>query len=141
MEIPRTAREGVRRALTPRGGCAIFGPGCAHISSGPAGRWDPPHHRAAPPLQGGLPVGVGNRALAAMAAAIPALPRGRGLGASGAAHLAARLLSSPPNSQQPAEDAVEEGAELTTPPTGTTATPPQPVVDATTRQQPASLQV
>lgn len=76
-----------------------------------------------------------------MAAAIPALPRGRGLGASGAAHLAARLLSSPPNSQQPAEDAVEEGAELTTPPTGTTATPPQPVVDATTRQQPASLQV
>jgi hypothetical protein len=81
----------------------------------------------------GLPAGIGNRALAAAAATAPVLPRGRGLGPGGAARLAARMLTSPPNSPQPAEDAVEEGAELTTPPTVTTPTPTQPVVDATTR--------
>jgi hypothetical protein len=88
-------------------------------------------------LAGGLPASVGNRALAAMAATRPALPRGRGLLPGGALH----LLTSPPNSDQPAEEAVDEGAELTTPAAGATVTPPQPVVDATTRQQPASLQV
>jgi hypothetical protein len=96
--------------------------------------------RSAAPV-GGLPAGVGNRAVAALAARTPTLPPGRGLESGGVARLAARLLTSPPNSDQPAQDAVEEGAELTTPPTGVTPAPPQPVVDATTRQQPASLQV
>lgn len=84
---------------------------------------------------------VGNRTLAALAATSPRLPRGRGLAGSGAARLAATLLTSPPNSDHPAEDEVRDDAELTTPP-GTTATaPPRPVIDATTRQQPAGLQV
>lgn len=88
-----------------------------------------------------LPAGVGNRAMATLAASSPALPPGRGLGPNGPARLAAHLLTSPPNSDTPADDAVEEGAELTTPTTGTTATPAQPVVDASTRQQPASLRI
>jgi hypothetical protein len=79
--------------------------------------------------------------MAALAATSPQLPRGRGLGPAGASRLAARLLTSPPNSDTPAQDAAEDLAELTTPTTASTTTPAQPVVDASTRQQPATLRI
>jgi hypothetical protein len=108
---------------------------------GPGAAQEQQQPRRAGASAAGLPAGLGNRAMAALAATSPQLPRGRGLGAGGAARVAARLLTSPPNSDTPAQDALEEGAELTTPTAGSTTTPTQPVVDATTRQQPAGLQI
>jgi hypothetical protein len=94
------------------------------------------------PSQRALPTAAGNRAISAIAQAAPAAARVRGLGGPGAARLAARLLSSPPNSRDPAKDVLEEEAELTTPaPATTTPAPARPIIDASTRQRPASLQI
>ena len=84
-----------------------------------------------------LPACIGNRALSAMAASSPPLPAGRGLVPAAALANA----TSPPNVSRPAEAEVEDDIELTTPPGTTTPAPAAPVIDATTRQQPASLQV
>jgi hypothetical protein len=109
--------------------------------------------------------------VAALAASSPRLPSGRGLGVSGANRIAARIATSriatarmdtsrmdtsrmetspiatarmatsPTNVRDPAQDEIDDEAELTTPPTSTTPTVPQPVIDSTTRQQPSILQI